>query len=67
VIVDYPPVVTEELIKQVITEEHKKEVEEIASDLEAVSGEEVKPKKRATKKATPKEEGETKKTTKKSK
>jgi hypothetical protein len=67
VIVDYPPVVTEELIKQVITEEHKKEVEEIASDLEAVSGEEVKPKKRATKKAAPKEESETKKTTKKSK
>src|SRR6266536_1961635 len=47
IIVDYPPVVTEELIKQVITEDHKKEVEEIASDLEAVSGEEVKPKKRA--------------------
>jgi len=64
-IVDYPPVVTEELIKQVITEEHKKEVEEIASELEAVSGEEVKPKKRATKKAAPKEEGETKKTTRK--
>ena len=40
-IIDYPPVVTEELIKQVITEEHKKEVEEIASELEAVSGEEV--------------------------
>src|SRR5258705_1528534 len=54
VIVDYPPVVTEELIKQVITEEHKKEVEEIASDLEAVSGEEVKPKKRAAKKTAPK-------------
>ena len=67
VIVDYPPVVTEELIKQVITEEHKKEVEEIASDLEAVSGEEVKPKKRATKKTAPKEESETKKTIKKSK
>ena len=67
VIVDYPPVVTEELIKQVITEEHKKEVEEIASDLEAVSGVEVKPKKKTTKKAAPKEEGETKKTTKKSK
>ena len=67
VIVDYPPVVTEELIKQVITEEHKKEVEEIASDLEAVSGEEVKPKKRATKKAVPKEEGKTKKTKKKTK
>ena len=64
-IVDYPPVVTEELIKQVITEEHKKEVEEIASELETVSGEEVKPKKRATKKAAAKEEGdsETKKTT----
>ena len=67
VVVDYPPVVTEELIKQVITEEHKKEVEEIASDLEAVSGVEVKPKKKATKKAAPKEEGEAKKTTKKSK
>ena len=40
---------------------------EIASDLEAVSGEEVKPKKRATKKTATKEEGETKKTTKKSK
>ena len=70
-VVDYPPVVTEELIKQVITEDHKKEVEEIATELEAVSGEEVKPKKRATKKAAPKEEGETtepkKKTTKKSK
>jgi large subunit ribosomal protein L22 len=67
VIVDYPPVVTEELIKEVIAEEHKKEVEEIASELEAVSGEEVKPKKRATKKTAAKEEGETKKTTKKSK
>ena len=68
VVVDYPAVVTEELIKQVITEDHRKEVEEIAAELEAVSGEEVKPKKRATKKAAPKkEEGETKKTTKKSK
>ena len=66
-IVDYPPVVTEELIKEVIKEEHKKEVEEIASELEAVSGEEVKPKKRAAKKTAPKEEGETKKTTRKSK
>jgi hypothetical protein len=55
------------LIKQVITEEHKKEVEEIASELEAVSGEEVLPKKRASKKTAAKEEGEgeTKKTTKK--
>jgi large subunit ribosomal protein L22 len=66
-IVDYPPVVTEELIKQVITQEHKKEVEEIASELEAVSGEEVLPKKRASKKTAAKEEGEgeTKKTTRK--
>jgi hypothetical protein len=55
------------LIKEVIKEEHKKEVEEIASELEAVSGEDVKPKKRAAKKTAPKEEGETKKTTKKSK
>src|SRR5215216_4897723 len=55
VVVDYPPVITEELIKQVITEDHKKEVEEIASELEAVSGEEVKPKKRTSKKAAPKE------------
>ena len=67
-IVDYPPVVTEELIKQVITEEHKKEVEEIAAEIEAVAAaDEAKPKKKATKKAAPKEEGETKKTTKKSK
>jgi len=70
-IVDYPPVVTEELIKEVIHVEHKKEVEEIASELEAVSGEEVKPKKKATKKAAAKEEGEAtepkKKTTKRSK
>lgn len=67
VIVDYPPVVTEDLIKEVIKEEHLKEVEEIASELEAVSGVEVKPKKRATKKTAAKEESETKKTTKKSK
>lgn len=65
VIVDYPPVVTEDLIKEVIKEEQLKEVEEIASELEAVSGVEVKPKKRATKKTTAKEEGETKKTTRK--
>ena len=65
VIVDYPPVVTEDLIKEVIKEERLKEVEEIASELEAVSGEEVKPKKRATKKTATKEEGETKKTTRK--
>ena len=65
VIVDYPPVVTEDLIKEVIKEEDLKEVEEIASELEAVSGVEVKPKKRATKKTAAKEEGETKKTTRK--
>lgn len=65
VIVDYPPVVTEDLIKEVIKEEELKEVEEIASELEAVSGVEVKPKKRATKKTATKEEDETKKTTRK--
>ena len=65
VIVDYPPVVTEDLIKEVIKEEQLKEVEEIADELEAVSGVEVKPKKRATKKTATKEEGETKKTTRK--
>ena len=67
-IVDYPPVVTEELIKEVIHEEHKKEVEEIAAEIEAVAAaDEAKPKKRATKKAAVKEEGEgeTKKTTRK--
>lgn len=66
-IVDYPQVITEEFIKDVINTEHKKEVEEIAAEIEAVSGEEVKPKKRATKKAAAKEEGaeETKKTTRK--
>jgi large subunit ribosomal protein L22 len=67
-IVDYPPVVTEELIKEVIHEEHKKEVEEIAAEIEAVAAaDEAKPKKRATKKAAAKEEGEgeTKKTTRK--
>ena len=64
VIVDYPAVVTEDLIKDVIKEEHKKEVEEIASELEAVAGaDESKPKKRTAKKTTSKEEGETKKTT----
>ena len=66
-IVDYPPVITEKLIKEVINEEHKKEVEEIAGDLEAVSGIEVKPKKKVTKKPTSKADGETKKITKKSK
>jgi large subunit ribosomal protein L22 len=67
-IVDYPPVVTEELIKQVITEEHKKEVEEIATELETLAAaDETKPKKRASKKTAPKGEGETKKTTKKTK
>lgn len=65
VIVDYPPVVTEDLIQEVIKEEHLKEVDEIASELEAVSGEEVKPKKRATKKTATKEESEPKKTTRK--
>jgi large subunit ribosomal protein L22 len=66
-IVDYPQVITEELIKEVIHEEHVKEVEEIASDLEAVSGVEVKPKKKSTRKTAAKEEGEgeTKKTTRK--
>jgi large subunit ribosomal protein L22 len=65
VIVDYPPVVTEDLIKEVIKEEQLKKVEEIASELEAVSGVEVKPKKRATKKTATKEESEPKKTTRK--
>ena len=65
VIVDYPPVVTEDLIEEVIKEEQLKEVEEIANELEAVSGVEVKPKKRGTKKTAAKEEGETKKTTRK--
>jgi len=64
VIVDYPAVVTEELIKEVIKEEHKKEVDVIASELEAVAAaDETKPKKKTAKKSTPKEEGETKKTT----
>ena len=67
VIVDYPPVVTEELIKEVIKEEHKKEVEEIASELETLAAADTKPKKKTAKKSVPKEEGETKKTTKKSK
>ena len=71
-IVDYPPVITEELIKEVISEEHKKEVEEIAAEIEAVAAaDEAKPKKRATKKAATKKEDETtepkKKTTKRSK
>ena len=71
-IVDYPPVITEELIEEVIHEEHKKEVEEIAAEIEAVAAaDEAKPKKRATKKSAAKEEDETaepkKKTTKRSK
>ena len=71
-IVDYPPVVTEELIKEVIKEEEIKEVKEIAEELETLAAtDEAKPKKRASKKAAPKEEGETaepkKKTTKRSK
>ena len=68
-IVDQPQVITEEFIKDVIKEEHKKEVEEIAAEIEAVAAEEkeTKPKKRATKKAaaTEESEGETKKTTRK--
>jgi large subunit ribosomal protein L22 len=66
-IVDHPQVITEELIKNVINEEHKKEVEEIAAEIEAVASEETKPKKRATRKTAAKEEGEgeTKKTTRK--
>lgn len=66
VIVDYPPVVTEELIKEVIKEEESKEVKEIAEELETLAAaDEAKPKKRASKKTAPKEESETKKTTKK--
>ena len=66
VIVDYPPVVTEELIKEVIKEEVEKEVKEIAEELETLAAtDETKPKKRASKKTAPKEEGETKKTTRK--
>jgi large subunit ribosomal protein L22 len=68
-IVDYPPVITEELIEEVISDEHKKEVEEIAAEIEAVAAaDEAKPKKRAAKKATAEEEDETtkpKKTTRK--
>ena len=70
-IVDHPPVITEEFIKDVISDEHKKEVEEIAAEIEAVAAADEKPKKRASKKSAAKEEGETtapkKKTTKKSK
>jgi len=51
VIVDYPPVVTEELIKEVIKEEHKKEVEEIASELETLAAADTKPKKKTAKKS----------------
>ena len=69
--VDYPPVVTEELIKEVIHDEHVKEVEEIATELETLAAADAKPKKKATKKTAAKEEGDTtepkKKTTKKSK
>ena len=50
VVVDYPPVVTEELIKEVIKEEHKKEVEEIASELETLAAADAKPKKKTAKK-----------------
>ena len=68
VVVDSAPVITEELIRDVISEEHKKEVAELAAEIEKVAAaDEAKPKKRTTKKAAPKEEGETKKTTKKSK
>lgn len=69
-IVDYPPVITEDLIEEVISDEHKKEVEEIAAEIEAVAAaDEAKPKKRSTKKAAAKEEAEeeTKKTTKRKK
>ena len=67
-IVDYPPIVTEELIKEVIKEEEIKEVKEIAEELETLAAiDEAKPKKRASKKTAPKEEGEgeTKNTTRK--
>src|SRR5215204_935024 len=70
-IVDYPPVVTEELIKDVIKEEKTKEVKEIVEELETLAAtDEAKPKKRASKKTAPKEEegeAETKKKTKKPK
>src|SRR4029079_5503317 len=36
-IVDHPQVITEEFIKDVISGEHKKEVEEIAAEIEAVA------------------------------
>ena len=67
VIVDYPPVVTEDLIKEVIKEEEVKEVKEIAEELETLAAaDEAMPKKRATRKSAPKEEeGEAKKTTRK--
>ena len=58
-VVDHPQVITEEFIKDVITDEHKKEVEEIAAEIEAVAGvDEAKPKKRTAKKAAPKKEDE---------
>ena len=72
-IVDYPPVITEELIREVIKEEETKEVQEIAEELETLAAaDEAKPKKRATKKSAAKEETEEestepKKKTKKSK
>jgi large subunit ribosomal protein L22 len=66
-IVDYPQVITEDFIQEVIHDEHNKEVEEIAAEIEAVAAADEKPKKRATKKSAAKEEGESKKTTKKSK
>ena len=51
VVVDYAPVITKELIKEVISEEHKKEVEEIAQEFEKIAAaDEAKPKKRTTKK-----------------
>ena len=65
-VVDHAPVVTEELIKEVIKEEDTKEVKQIAAELETLAeGDEAKPKKRAAKKSAEKEEGETKKTTRK--
>ena len=65
-IVDHPQVITEEFIQEVIHEEHKKEVDEIAEEIEAVAAaDEAAPKKRATKKTAATKEGEEKKTTRK--
>jgi large subunit ribosomal protein L22 len=67
-VIDYPPVVTEELIEDVIKEEETKDVKEIEAELETLAAaDEATPKKRATKKAAAKEEGESepKKTTRK--